>query len=328
MKASARSWPVLAVLAALCACGPVKKPAELDVYLEQFEAVKTEGADIYLRVSAISDEKGGQKKDERRQAFEARLQALRLIDQYNRVLTGLARGEDPKSLKSGMKEVGGKLSAYHPSAQTTFAFAAAVPYLGTLVSGAGYVQEALAKRNFIKAVHEAQKPIAAILDILVLDSEPLEKVLVEQVRKEQDAPRAAIDSLGSRFFRKLQSLKATEEIAAQLAAYNALRKSAGLGPVPYRPGAAAALPRAADIDYLATLSDETAINVQTFNRAEERVAAEQALFARYRAALAAAKRALAALNQDSEPERAAATGEFNEQALGVRQEALKLQGAR
>jgi len=318
-----RSTLVLA-LAVLAACGPVKKTAELDVYLEQFQAVKTEGGDIYLRVSAIADEKGGQKKEERRAAFEARLQALRLIDQYNRVLIGLARGEDPKSLKSGMKEVGGKLSSYHPSAQTTFAFASAVPYLGTLVSGAGYVQEALAKRNFLKAVHEAQKPIGAILDILALDAEPLETILIQQDRKEQDAPRAAVDSLSSRFYKKLQTLKATEDVVALLDAHNALRKTAGLGPVPYRPGGAAAVPRAADEEYLSTLTVEAEINLQAFKRGENRIAAERALFARYRAALLAAKRALAALNADSEPERAAATGEFNEQALGVRQEALKL----
>lgn len=318
----------LAVLVVLGACGPVKKTAELDVYLEQFQAVKTEGSDIYLRVSAIAEEKGGQKKDERRRAFEARLQALRLIDQYNRVLTGLARGEDPKSLKSGMKEVGGKLSSYHPSAQTTFAFASAVPYLGTLVSGAGYVQEALAKRNFLKAVREAQKPIGAILDILVLDSEPLEKILVEQERKDQDASRAAVDSLSSRFYKKLQTLKATDEVVALLAAHNAARKTAGFGPVPYRPTGGAALSRPADAEYLSTLTEEAALHLQGYKRAEARIAAERGLFARYRAALSAAKRALAALNEDSEPERTAATGEFNEQALGVRQEALKLKEAR
>ena len=321
-------WQIFLVVILTAACGPVKKGAELDVYLEQFAAVKSEGGDIYLRVSSIVDEKGGEKKDERRKALEARLEALRLIDRYNRVLTGLARGEDPKALKSEMKAVGGKLSAYHPSAQTTFAFAAAVPYLGTLVSGAGYVQEALAKRNFIKAVHEAQKPINAILDILLLDAAPLEKVLVQQKRKEQDPARAAVDSLAARFYRKLQTLEATAEIGVTLARHNALRHAAGLGAIPYRPGAEAAPPKTADVEILDTFTEEAALNLQAYRRAEGQIAAERALFSRYLAALTAAKRALAALNKDSEDERASATGEFNEQAMGVRQESLRLKEAK
>ena len=272
--------------------------------------------------------RGGQKKDERKKALAARLDALRLIDRYNRVLTGLARGEDPKSLNSEMKAVGGKLASYHPSAQTTFAFAAAVPYLGTLVAGAGYVQEALAKRNFLKAVHEAQKPIDAILDILLLDAPPLEVVLVQERRKDEDPARAAVDSLAGRFFRKLSTLQSTDEVAALLARHNSQRKAAGLGAIPHRPGENAAAPRASDVESLAALVDAAALNLLAYRRFEAQISAERALFARYRAALTAAKRALAALNKESEAERAAATGEFNEQALGVRQEALRLQEAK
>ena len=315
---------LLAALAATVACaGPAKKTAELDLYLEQFDAVKTAGADIYLRASAIAEEKGGAKAEERRSAFESRLQALRIIDKYNRVLVGVARGEDPKHLKSGMKDVGSKLSAYRPSAQTTFAFAAAVPYLGTLLSGAGLVSEALAKRNFLKAVHAAQEPIAAILDILLLDSEPLETVLVQQVRKDQDPARAAVDSLGGRFYRKLKAVKPSPDLDAQVAAHNALREGAGFAPVPHAAAPSAAAPGAADLEYLAVLTDQAAFNLQAFKRADGRAAAEAALFARYRAALTAAKGALAALDKNSEPERIAATEDFNGKAFGVRQESVK-----
>ncbi len=319
-----------AILAALAACASLKKTAaapELDLYLEQFDAVRTEGTDIYLRASAIAEEKGGAKLEERRGAFEARLQALRIVEKYNRVLVGLARGESPKTLKSGMKDVGSKLSSYRPSAQTTFAFAAAVPYLGTLISGAGFVSEALAKRSFTKAVRQAQEPITAILDLLLLDSEPLETVLVEQTRKEEDAPRAAVDSLSSRFYKRLQTLKAAPETSDLLSAHNALREKAGLGPVPNPNPAAGAPPRAADLEYLAMLTDHAAVNLQAYHRGEERVAAERALSARYRAALSAAKGALAALNGDSNPKRVAATGEFNAQALAMRQQSVKLREA-
>ncbi|MBI4348366.1 MAG: hypothetical protein HY553_16105 [Elusimicrobia bacterium] len=317
-------------LAALAACGPVRKGApepEFDVYLEHFAAVRTEGADIYLRASSVADELGGGNKDERRKALEARLEALRLIDRYNKVLVGMARGEDPKHLKSGMKAVGSRLSAYRPSAQTTFAFASAVPYVGVLVSGAGYVQEALAKRRFVKAVREAQKPIDAILDLLLLDSEPLETVLVTQVEREQDAPRAAVDSLGSRFYRKLQELKATPELGELLGAHNSLREAASLGPIPYAPKPAAEMPTTADLDHLAVLKDEAEVNLREYRDFQVRIGAEKALFERYREALRAAKAALAALNKESEAERAAATGAFNAQALGVRQEALRLREA-
>jgi hypothetical protein len=91
---------------------------------------------------------------------------------------------------------------------------------------------------------------------------------------------------------------------------------------------AAVVPRNADAEYLAALNDAAAPSLQDYRRSEERLAAERALFARYRAALAAAKTALAALNEDSEPGRIAATGAFNERAFAVRQEAIKLREAR
>lgn len=326
-------FALLASLAALAACGPVKKTAqqsgpELDLYLEQFDAVRSVGSDIYLRASAVAEEKAGDKLAERRAAFEARLDALRIIDRYNRVLVGLARGEDPKTLKSGMKDVGSKLSNYRPSAQTTFAFAAAVPYLGTLISGAGYVQEALAKRSFMKAVHAAEQPISAILDLLLVDSQPLETVLVEEIKKDEDTPRAAVDSLSGRFYRRLQTLKPTAEVSGIVAAHNALREQAGLRPVPAPAGGEkAAEPRPSDLEYLVMLTDQANVNLQAYRRAEERIGGEKALFARYRAALGAAKGALAALNKDSGPDRVTATGEFNAQALAVRQQAVKLREA-
>lgn len=322
-----RSAP-LAALALLCACASQpKKAAEFDVYLEQFDSVRSEGADIYLRASAIAEAKGGEKAQERREAFEARLQALRIIDKYNKVLVGVARGEDPAHLKSGMKDVGSKLSSYKPSAQTTFAFASAIPYLGALVSGAGYVQEALAKRDFLKAVHAAQQPILAILDILLLDSEPLETLLVEEIRKEQDVPRAAVDSIGGRMYKKLRTLKNTIETSDLLASFNALREKAGFKPVPYHNSANAAEPRADDLEYLALLSDQSALNLDAYRRAGERAEAASSLFKRYRSALTAAKDALAALDKSDEAGRAAATERFNDQAYGVRQEAVKLREA-
>lgn len=320
---------LLAAAAALAACGraQVKKAAEFDVYLEQFEAVREEGADIYIRASGVAEELGGQKLGERKAAMNARLEALRIIDQYNRLLISMARGEDPKALKSGMKTIGGKLASYRPSAQSTFAFASAVPYVGVLVSGAGYVQEALAKRKFVKAVREAQKPIEAILDILILDAEPLETLLVQQVEKEQDSPRAGVDSLGGRFYRKLQALRATPDVVELVNAQNALRESAGFSKIPYQFAESSRAPKAADLEYLNLLKDQTALNLEAYKRCAERITAEQTLFKRYRAALSAAKGALAALNRDSEEEQAAATGKFNEEAMGVRQEAVKIREA-
>ncbi|MBI5200549.1 MAG: hypothetical protein HY925_03100, partial [Elusimicrobia bacterium] len=311
----------------LACAGPAKKTAEFDVYLERFDQVRDEGCDIYLRASSIAEEHGGPKLEERRQAFETRLEALRIIDKYNRVLVGMARGEDPKSLKSGMKDVGAKLSNYRPSAQTTFAFASAVPYVGVLLSGAGYVQEALAKRNFTKAVREAHKPIDAILDILLVDSEPLEELLIQQVRAEQDGPRAAVDGLSSRFYKKLRDLKATPEVADLVSAHNALREKAGMGPVPYSPLETARMPRDTDVEHLAVLTDQVAVNLESWRRAESRVSAEQSLFRGYREALGAAKTALAALNKESEAEREAATGKFNAEAIELRQESLRRQEA-
>lgn len=322
-----RGLPLAAlVLACSCSSAP-KKPAEFDVYLEQFDAVRSEGADIYLRASAISEAKGGEKQQERREAFEARLQALRIIDRYNKVLVGVARGENPAHLKSGMKDVGSKLSNYRPSAQTTFAFASAIPYLGALVSGAGYVQEALAKRDFLKAVHAAQQPILAILDILLLDSEPLETVIVEEIKKEQDAPRAAVDSLGGRMYRRLQTLKSSPLVDDQLAVHNGLREKAGFRAIPHASASTQTDARSADLEYLALLTDQAAFNIAEYRRDGDRAGAVSSLFKRYRAALTAAKGALAALDKNDEAGKTAATGEFNNQAYGVRQEAVKLREA-
>ena len=258
-----------------------------------------------------------------------RFDALRLEERYNRLLTGLARGEDPKVMQSEMKGIGGKLAAYKPSAQTQgFALAAAVPYLGIVMQGASVVQEALAKRRFLTAVKEAQKPISAILDILLADSKPLEALIVQGMLREQDPYRAQIDALGGRYYRALQGRKASDPLKLQLDRLNALRKAIGRPPIEAEFSETGAETPASELEALAGFVDQVEADEVQYRAVDGRVAAQRAVFVRYRASLEAAKGALAALNRDSEEERAHATNQFNEEALDLRRETVRLKEGR
>ena len=316
---------VAGALSSGCASAPKSAGGDFDRYLEEFEAVRSQGEELYLKAGVVADARVQVSTGAAQAALEARLDALRLVARYNRLLIALARGEDPKALKSEMNTIGGKLSAYRPSAQAQqFALASAVPYLGALVQGAAFVRDALAKRRFMSAVHEAQKPIALILDILVADSAPLEELLVQDLRRQQDPSRARVDGVGSRYYRKLTGLRSDAELQRGLERLNALRARAGRPPIPYEPGPKTAAATPDERELLQALVDEAETAALESARLDERVEAQRALFSRYREALAAAKRSLAALNGDSDAARDTETDRFSAQALDLRRQAVRL----
>ena len=331
-----RALPRLAAFAfaalVMSGCASAQKGSDFDRYLDQFQAVRAAAEELYLKASVIAEQRAKETNasaDENKKALEARFDALRLVDRYNRLLTGLARGEDPKVLKSEMNGIGGKLADYKPSAATQgFALAAAVPYLGIVMQGASVVQDALAKRRFLTAVKEAQKPISAILDILIADSKPLEDLIVQGILREQDPYRSQIDALGGRYYRALQGRKASDALKLQLDRHNTLRKEIGRAPIEaeFSENGAEATPN--EIEVLSGIVDQVEADVVQYRGVDGRVAAQRAVFGRYRDSLEAAKISLAALNRDSEEERAHATNQFNEQALSLRRESVRLKEER
>jgi hypothetical protein len=312
----------------LSGCATPQKGSDFDRYLDQFSAVRASGEELYLKASVIAEQRGAETNasaGENKKALEARFDALRLVDRYNRLLTGLARGEDPKVLKSEMSGIGGKLADYKPGAATQgFALAAAVPYLGIVMEGASVVQDALAKRRFLTAVKEAQKPISAILDILLADSKPLEELIVQGMLREQDPYRAQIDALGGRYYRALQGRKASDALKLQLDRHNALRKEIVRAPIEAEFVETGSEVSASELETLGGLVDQVEADELQYRGVDSRVAAQRAVFTRYRASLEAAKGSLAALNRDSEEERAHATDQFNEEALDLRRETVRL----
>lgn len=325
MRARLAVLAVAAGVLAGCASAP-RASGDLDRYLEEFEAVRSQGERLYLQAGAVADERAAvdASTSSARAALEARLDALRLVARYNRLLIALARGEDPKALKSELKSIGGKLSDYKPGPQAQqYALASAIPYLGALVQGAAVVRDALAKRRFMAAVHGAEKPIAAILDILIADSSPLEELLVQELRRGQDPFRVRVDAVGGRFYRKLAALADEPRTRLLLDKENALRARAGRPAIPHEAAAKAAPPTDADLDLLQALVDETESAVLESERAQDQLAAQRSLFSRYRETLEQAKASLAALNGSDDARRDAETGRFSARALDLRRQAAK-----
>lgn len=335
------SGMLLAVVLLLSGCTSVPV-REFGAYQSSFDSVKAGAEDVYLRAGLLAEKKADRPEteatgsvrrkelDAQKETMSARLAALDLIDRYNRVLTGLAVGTSAAELKGQVGGLNDELSSFNLT-QVSRLLQKASPLLDVVTQGAALVEDAMKKSKFREAVLAAQKPLIGILDILIEDSGDLEGIFIAELQLEQDPYRKQCDSAASRFHKRLKGLKRTEAVETVLERQNQIRRQWARPKVQmlaFQENGAVAEATPADLEALGALCDQAESNVIDYNKVEEKIVAQRAVFEQYRGALQATKKAFVALPSAVEATRLSATSSFIQQARELRKATLMLQEAR
>lgn len=333
---------IFAAILALTGCVTPPK-ASFDSYLQSFASVRTNADELYLRSKLAAQDIANdptsedsvsdrvKKLEERKAALDTGLAAIALIDRYNRVLTALAAGRSPESVQSDLSGLAQDLQGLNIQ-KISNVVAKAAPYMDVVVGGISLIEDALKKRKFAEAVNVAQKPMAGILDILVLDADHIEGLLVQGIQDEQDPYKDQLGSYASRFRQRITELKSTPDVGGLRARVEAARKSINkpdeFPPIEGQPKEGAPAPTSGDLDSLTMLASQTELAAIAYNRIEARVHAQSAVISEYKGALAATKRSFATLKADMESGRFGATTDFILKAQDLKMATLKLREAR
>lgn len=316
--------------------------AEFGAYQSNFDSVKLTAEDVYMRAGLLAEKKADRPEsdgsitdrrkelDARKDAMAARLAALDLVDSYNRVLTGLASGTSSQDLKNQAAGLSDQLSSFNLT-QVSQLLQKASPVVGVLAQGVSLVETEIQKGKFRQAVIQAQKPLIDILEILIADSNDLETIFVTELQSQQDPYRAQCDSTARRFNRRIKGLKASDAIKSALARQNHIsqqwaRENVQMIAYQETPSCVDATP--GDVEALTALSDQAETNVLAYNKIEDEITAQHAVFDQYRKTLRATEKAFAALPSAVESTRVLATMNFVQQARELRKATLMLREAR
>lgn len=335
---------LVAVAFATAGCAGAPR-ASFDSYLNSFSAVRGQAQDLYLRSGIIAEDIANRPETEgtvadrlkklevRRTLLKTRLGALSLINRYNGILSHLVAGTSPDDLRAQITGLQQDLSSFNVSGITKVA-GKALPYAEVLAQGVALVEDAIKKAKFRDAVNAAQKPLAGIIDVLIVDADDLEDVTVQELQRQQNPYREQIDSFSRRFNSRLKSLKfnaESSELQALLAKVNDARQSmerTDVKPLAPQPGANAVDPAAVDVDALTALTGQITNSVLAYNKIEAQIKAQHALIVGYKDALETTKKAFVALAGDVEATQIAATSDFIKQALELKKASLQLQEAK
>lgn len=336
------SFYLAVLVVGLAGCAGIPR-ASFDSYLNSFAAVRGQAQDLYLRSGLIAEDIANRPETEgtvaerlkqlegSRSALKTRLDALNLIDRYNGILSRLAAGTSPDDLRAQVTGLQQDLSSFDISGITKIV-QKAVPYANALAQGVAFIEDAVKKSKFRDAVNGAQKPLASIIDVLIVDADDLEDVTAQEFKRQQDSYREQIDSYSRRFNSRLKTLKfnaENSELQALLAKVNDARQSMGRADVkPLAPQPGVTDPAPVDVDALTALAGQITSSVLAYNKVDAQVKAQHAMIASYKDALASTKKAFVALAGDVEATQIAATSDFIKQALELKKAALQLQEAK
>lgn len=334
-------WILGPCIMVLSGCASVHQ-GTLNSYTSSFSSVYAQAQDLYLRSEIVAEDIADRPETEgsvtsklkdleaRKAALRARLGALDIIGRYNTVVSNLADGESPESLKGQMTQLQHGLTSFDVTPITKLV-QSAVPFLGVLSQGVTLVEDAIKKNKLREAINQAHKPVSAILDILTEDAASLEDILIPELKRQQDPYRSQVDSLSRRVNARIKELKANAEIDVLLEKANTARRSMnrdGDKPIQHRPSATATDPTQSDLDTLVMLIGQLETSALEFNKFETQIRAQYALLNAYKNSLSATKRAFLALANDIEASRIVATHDFIKQTLELRKAVLQLQEAK
>lgn len=332
---------MIALVSLLAGCASIPT-AQFSAYQKSFDFVKIGAEDLYLHAGNIAEniadrpEKEGSITDKlkeletRRAALSARLSAIGLIDSYNHILSHLADGTSADELKTDITGLQQYLTSFNVT-QVTKILQKATPFTGVISQGIALVETAIKNKKFQDAITEAQGPLNGILNILIEDSNDLQDIFIQELRREQDPYRKQVDSCGSRFQRRVRELKLTDGLEALLERHNQIRlqmKRGGVRQITYQSTTTVTDPTPADMETLTLLVDQAELNVINYNQVEEKILAQSAVFVEYRNALEATKKTFMALPTDMASTQFTATVEFIQQSRELRKAILRLQEAK
>jgi hypothetical protein len=326
-------WPLLLCLAA---CASVPKDS-FDAYRNSFSEARSASEDVILRgkiaAKALADDPANSdspterlaKLKERDEAADQRLLALETIDRYKLVLIQLAEGKSPKEVRSNLEKLGNSLTRFE-SSRVTAAVGRAVPYAGVAAEIVALVDDSMNRQKFLELVKKGGEPVRQIIDILVADTGDLEQIISQQIIVPRDSCDNRLSGLGFRFQRVSDGLQATQEVSDLVKEINVARakivhRKQPLPTVIHKAGSTS--PSQSDLAVLRLVVDSTEAEVAAANAITAKEKAHRALMTEYKKLLAQTKSSIIQLEQAIELNRPAATTDFVNRALALREAAIK-----
>lgn len=346
----------LLALIATCflpACTTIPRQ-ELGLYVSQFNSASQTAEDLILSTKNAAQELADdpqhpasvsertRKLKERQEALDARLQALRIIAQYNAALTSLAEGQDPAVVRASLKNLSAALSNFGIDKLSKLV-ADAAPYGELIATAVDLIDKYIKHERFRKAIEAGEKPVLGLLKILADDAEDIFQINEQRLLLPADVHRKAVLLLGVRFSsasrQPFADAAARSQLQTIVTRHNQLRqslRSASVAPPALalpatNPSAAAAAADSTDLvrlESLAALTDQLEAHVRENNKLIEQIQAERTLIDEYKNLLASTQTALMQVRRGLDGDRPGAVLGFIADVYKLRQAYLAVRESR
>ena len=314
MKMNYRKVAAVAVLTTvtlLSACQSIPT-REFDDYLLQFQTARMAAEDVILkakiRARAIADEPSNpdnaevqaKKLKQRRAAMDARLDALKVVDKYNRLLTSLASGSSPEDIVTDLESFSDGLSNFNVASINDLVGSAS-PYLGVISQAVSLIDGYILAEQFGKVAAAGEKPVRGILKILSEDANNLEQIEEQWIGLTVTGPEESAVNNASRQIKKLSfKLKTDDDVTKAIKMandhLNRWLVEAALRPmITDKDGVNDA--GLSDIALLNLLANELGHRVDSYNAGLKRIKAYKTMIAEYKNVLGITSKALISLNR-------------------------------
>ena len=343
----------LLIAAALCGgCSSVPKVA-LTNYVADFNTTQQTAQDMILGAKNAAQEVADapqrpgnisertQALAERLAALDARLAALEVVAQYNDALVKLSEGDDPAQVSASLSALGTSLASFRVKWLTKLVKDVG-PYGAVIAGAVELIDQQIKAHQFREAVASGERPVTAILQVLIDDADQLQLIDDERIALRIDPLSERAIDLGMRFQQvagqgRLSGADA-DQLARLLARHNALRRniSAGRTPLPELTLPATA-PTGGDpagsfdaktrLEMLASLVDQVAQVQREYSALQDQLKARRDLTAQYKSTLQGTQAALHTVRVANDASRGQATLQFAVDAYRLRQAFLKVREA-
>lgn len=316
--------------------GCASVPQSFDAYKSSFAAAKTATEDIVLRgkvaaktlaeypTNTQSPVERLTKLKEREQAADERLYALETIDRYNTVLVQFAEGKDPKEIKSNLEKFGNSLTQIG-SSRIMAAVGKAIPYAGIAAEIVVMIDEVTNRQKFVDLLKKGSEPVQGILDVLIVDANDIHTIVSQQMMMQRDYPDNRLSDIRFRFQRVADGLQIIPDVAGILKGINDSRGRLVHQKLPaIVPKEGMKVPVQSDLELLQMLADANDKEVEAANGITARVKAHYEVIEEYKKLLDHTKMSLVQLEKAIEINRPAATADFINRALALRETIIKL----
>jgi hypothetical protein len=328
---------VLLLFLMLTSCSSIPKQ-EFGNYLDNFNYVNKTTQEIILVMKLIAEsESQGTQEDElileeKLNALDARLAAMDLIDKYNNVLVELASGTDPEAIGGSLQNISDGLS-YFGTNNLTSLLSNVAPYGEIFSQAVALIDNAIKENKFKEAVDAAQKPIQAIIDILLQDADDLFEIQAQTLGDKEDSYRNRINNLRFDFQDFVNTLENDDKVKSSIDDFNKVIRTMKTSndkptdPIIYSPLNAQS-PNSNDYNMLKIISLQIEGNIIEFNKIVAQINAVEEVKISYKEALKATSDAFKNLNFSIQNNQRVMPIDFAIYALNLSKAYLKLQEAK